>query len=123
MESARLDPEADRTDPWTEPVLDPVPPDSTEVGLLGVLMDLLARIDGGSLPGGWSGGDDCGVFSAMMIQMNEIQTMKNETESYLQTNEVVINSVYCGDTKGITKNENLFTAKWIWSVKLQVNSV
>ena len=39
----------------------------------------------------------------MMIQTNEIQTMKTETESYLQTNEVVISSVYCGDTEGITK--------------------
>ena len=39
----------------------------------------------------------------MMIQTNENQTMKLETESYLQTNEVVINSVYCGDTEGITK--------------------
>ena len=52
MESARADPEVDRTDPWTEPVLDPVLPDSTEAGLPGVLTDLLAPIDGGSLPGG-----------------------------------------------------------------------
>ena len=35
--------------------------------------------------------------------------MRNETESYLQTNEVVISSVYCGDTEGIAKNGNLFT--------------
>ena len=122
MESSRADPEADRTDPWTEPVLDPVLPDSTEADFLGVLMDLLALIDGGSLPGGWSGGDDCGVFSAMMIQMNEKQTMKNETESYLQTNEVVINSVYCGDAKWITKEWGLFTTNEI-DQRLQVNSV
>ena len=29
--------------------------------------------------------------------------MKMKTENYLQTNEVVISSVYCGDTEGITK--------------------
>ena len=53
MESARADPEVDRaTDPWTELVLDPVLPDSTEAGLLGVLTDLLALTEGGSLPGG-----------------------------------------------------------------------
>ena len=53
MESSRADPEVDRaTDPWTEPALDPVLPDSTEDGFLGVLTDLLALTDGGSLPGG-----------------------------------------------------------------------
>ena len=77
MESSRADPEVDRaTDPWTEPALDPVLPDGTEAGLLGVWTDCLALIDGGSLPGGRSGGDDCGVFSAMMTQMNENPTMK-----------------------------------------------
>jgi len=43
----------------------------------------------------------------MMIQTNENQTMKTKTESYLQTNEVVISSVYCGDTEGITKEWKL----------------
>ena len=53
MESARPDPEVDRaTDPWTEPALDPVLPDGTEAGLLGVWTDCLALTDGGSLPGG-----------------------------------------------------------------------
>ena len=52
MESSRFDPEADRTDPWTEPALDPVLPDGTEAGLLGVWTDCLALTDGGSLPDG-----------------------------------------------------------------------
>ena len=53
MESSRADPEVDRaTDPWTEPALDPVLPDGTEAGLLGVLTDWLAMTEGGSLPDG-----------------------------------------------------------------------
>ena len=53
MESSRAEPEVDRaTDPWTEPALDPVLPDSTEAVFLGVWTDCLTLTDGGSLPDG-----------------------------------------------------------------------
>ena len=102
IESARTDPEMDRTtDPLNEPVLDP---DCTEGGLPEILKDLLVLTDGGPLPGGWSGGDDCGVFSAMMIQNERKSNDETKTENYLQMIEVVINSVCCWrHQNGITK--------------------